>query len=47
MFNLKRGKSVFKVRPLLFSNSFKWASVKVIDTQQGKYYGREARKSYG
>ncbi len=47
MFNLKRGKSVFKVRPLLFSYSFMWASVKVFDTQQGKYYGREARKNHG
>lgn len=47
MFNLKRGKSVFKVRPLLFTNSFKWASVKVFVTQQGKYYGRETGKRYG
>jgi hypothetical protein len=47
MFNIKRGKSVFKVRPLLFTKSFKWASVKVFDTQQGKYYGRETGKRYG
>lgn len=47
MFKLIRGKSVFKVRPLLFSNSFKWADVKVFDSQQGKYYGREAGKHYG
>lgn len=47
MFQLTRGKSVFKVRPLLFTNSFKWASVKVFDTQQGKYYGREAKKKHG
>lgn len=47
MLKLIRGKSVFKVRPLLFTNSFKWASVKVFDSQQGKYYGREAGKNHG
>lgn len=38
-----RGKSVFKVRPLLFSKSFKWANVKVIATLRGNYYGREVK----
>lgn len=47
MLKLIRGKTVFKIRPLLYSNSFKWASVKVVDTQRGIYYGREAGKRYG
>lgn len=45
MYNLKRGKSVFKIRPLLFSNSFRWANVKVIATLRGNYYGREVKNN--
>lgn len=42
---LTRGKSVFKVRPLMFSKSFKWANVKVIATLCGNYYGREVKNN--